>query len=159
MTTRTVESAVWTHDLPAPVRALSALPAVDYCDRFSLATDVVATPERWARAMFGDVPSPGEILVWRVILGLRLSPGRSPSTVAGWRIGGRGDGWIRLEAASWFLAANMVVRAEGGEASLVTYVRYARPPASVAWPVLSALHRHLVPGVIRTAEARIRNKM
>src|SRR5687767_4313934 len=144
MTTRTVQSAVWTHDLPEPVRALSSLPAVDYCDRFSLATDVAVTPERWARAMFGDVPSPGEILIWRVILGLRLSRGRSSSTVAGWRIAGRGNGWVRLEAASWFLAANMVVQVEGGHASLVTYVRYALPPAQIMWPALSALHRRLV---------------
>ena len=157
-TTRTVHSDVWTHDVPDSVRALSSLPAVDYADRFTIATDAVATPEGWARAMFGDVPSAGELLIWRGILGLRLRlrEGRSPQTVAGWRIGGRGDDWIRLEAASWFLTANMVVQAGAGQATLVTYLHYARPPAQVAWPVLSAAHRRLVPGVLRAAERRVR---
>jgi hypothetical protein len=105
-----VESAVWTQGVPGPVRTLSSLPEVDYADWFSLSTDVKATPERWARAMFGDVPSPGERLIWRGLLGLRLSRERSLDTVGGWRIGGSGEDWIRLEAASWFLAGNLVVR-------------------------------------------------
>jgi hypothetical protein len=155
MTTRTVHSDVWTRDVPEPVRALSSLPSVDYADRFTIRTGAVATPEVWARAMFGDVPSAAEILIWRGFLGLRLRCGRSPDTVAGWRIGGLGDDWIRLEAASWFLGANMVVRTGGGQASLVTYLHYARPPAHLLWPVLSAVHRRLVPGVLRAAGARV----
>jgi hypothetical protein len=137
------------------VRALSSLPVIDYADRFSLGTDVDATPEQWARAMFGNEPGLGEIFIWRVILGLRLSRGRSPSTVAGWRIGGRGDDWIRLEAASWFLTANLVVGTTGAEVSLVTFVHYARLPGRALWPPLSAVHRFLVPGVLRAAGARM----
>ena len=134
----------------------SSLPGIDYADRFSLATDAEAGPEQWARAMFGDVPSAGEVLIWRVVLGLRLSHGRSPATVAGWRIGGRGTDWIRLEAASWFLGANLVVQATGGEVSLATFVRYQRPVGRYLWPPLSAVHRFLVPRVLRDADARIR---
>lgn len=146
-----------THDIPAPDRALSSLPGIDYADLFTLATDVEATPEQWARAMFGNTPSPGEILIWRVILGLRLHHGRSPDTVAGWRIGGRGDDWIRLEAASWFLRGNLVVRATPGQVSLWTLLHYAGPVGRYAWPPLSTIHRGLVPGVLRQAAARIRS--
>ena len=130
------------------------VPRVDYADLFSLATDATGTPEQWARAMFGDVPNAGELLIWRVILGLRLARGPSPATVAGWRIGARGDDWIRLEAASWFLTANLVVRAADGEVSLATFIHYARGVGRRVWPPLSAVHRALVPGVLRKAAAR-----
>jgi len=134
---------------------MTELSTVDYTDRFSVRTDAPGTPEQWARAMFGNVPSPGELFIWRVVLGLRLSRGRSPDTVAGWRIGGRGDDWIRLEAASPAMTANLVVRAGGGEVSLTTLVRYDRAPARLMWPPPSAVHRWLVPRVLRDAAARM----
>jgi hypothetical protein len=144
-----------THQIPAAVRALSSLPEIDYADQFTLDTDLVATPERWARAMFGDVPSAGERLIWQGILGLRLGRGPSPSTVAGWRIGGRGDDWIRLEAASWFMTADLLVRSAGGAVALATFVHYERPLGHALWPPLSAVHRYLVPRVLRDAAARV----
>jgi hypothetical protein len=132
-----------------------ALPRVDYTDRFSVsATAVDATPEQWARVMFGNVPNAGEILIWRVILGLRLHRGRSPSTVAGWRIGARGDDWIRLEAESWFLAANLIVRT-ADDVSLTTALHYKRAIGRVIWAPCSAIHRRLVPRLLRRASARL----
>ena len=142
--------------IPESVRTLSSVPEIDYADRFGLATDVQASPEQWARAMFGDVPSAGEVFIWRGVLGLRLSRYPSPATVAGWRIGGHGEDWIRLEAASWFLAANLLVETGPGRVSLVTFVHYRRHPAGAVWPPCSAVHRRLVPRVLRDAEARIR---
>jgi hypothetical protein len=150
-----VESAVGAQRIPASVRALSSLPAVDYADRFTLSTDVKATPERWARAMFGDVPSPAERLIWRGLLGLRLSRERSPATVGGWQVGGRGEDWIRLESASWFLAGNLVVQAADGRVSLVTFLHYSRLVGHGVWPPLSAVHRRIVPGVLRDAATRV----
>lgn len=144
-----------THGVPKSVRNLSGLPGIDYADHFTLTTDIEATPERWARAMFGDVPNLGEQVIWRGFLGLRLSRGRSPHTVAGWRVGGHGPEWIRLEAASWFLGANLVVLTGGGRVSLATFVRYERPLGRRVWPPLSAVHRALVPGVLRDAATKI----
>ena len=146
---------VGPHGMPESVRALSGLPGIDYADHFTLTTDARATPERWARAMFGDVPNLGEQVIWRGFLGLRLSCGRSPATVAGWRIGGRGPEWIRLEAASWFLRANLIVVTGDGRVSLATFLRYERPLGRRVWPPLSAIHRALVPGVLRDAAAKI----
>ena len=156
MTPSLVGGAVGTQNVPGSVRALSSLPDVDYVDHFTLVTDADATPEQWARAMFGDVPGVGERLIWRGLLQLRLSPGRSPDTVAGWRIGGRGPDWIRLEAGSWFLTANLIVRTVDGRVSLTTVLRYERPLGRYVWPRLSAVHRRLVPGVLRAAAAGIR---
>jgi hypothetical protein len=151
----TLECAVGTHHVPDPVRALSSLPDIDYVDHFSLPTDAEATPEQWARAMFGDVPTVAERLIWRGLLGLRLSRGRSPDTVAGWQIATRGEDWIRLEAASSFLTANLVVQASDGRVSLGTFLRYDQPLGHSVWPPLSALHRRLVPGLLRATAAKI----
>jgi len=93
---------VGTHDVPESVPALSSLSDIDYVDLFTLETGLGATPEEWARAMFGDAPSAAEKLIWRGFPGLRLSPARSPHAVAGWRIVERGDSWTHLAAASWF---------------------------------------------------------
>ena len=78
-----VSRVVGVHEVPEDVRTLGSLPRIDYADRFVLATDVDATPEQWARAMFGDVASVAEWCIWRGVLGLRLSRGRSPVTVGG----------------------------------------------------------------------------
>ena len=142
-----------TLDIPESVRALSALPEIDYADLFSIATDASRTPEQWARRMFGHVPSLGERVIWRGFLGLRLSRERSPDTVAGWRIADRGEDWIRLATESWFLSANLVVQASGGHVSLATFLHYDRFPGHVVWPPLSAVHRGLVPGLLRRAAA------
>jgi hypothetical protein len=171
MTVSPVSSAVGTPNIPASVRALSSLPDIDYADRFTLTTEVAATPQQWARAMFGDVPNLAELLIWRGLLGLRLSRERSPATVAGWRIGGSGDDWIRLEAASRFLtgtivveagerqvvqaAERQVVEAAGRQVSVATLLRYDRAPAHAVWALLSPVHRRLVPVLLRGAETRL----
>jgi hypothetical protein len=156
MTAGFVDSAVGTHNIPESARTLSSFPDINYADRFTIVTDAAATPEQWARAMFGDVPGVAERLIWRGLLGLRLSRGRSPGTVAGWQIGKRGDGWIRLDAASWFLTANLLVQTADGRVSLVTFLHYDRRLGHAVWPPLSAIHRRLVPGLLRDAAARIR---
>ncbi|MFF0739595.1 DUF2867 domain-containing protein [Streptomyces sp. NPDC004111] len=143
--------------VPPRLRALSSMPDFDYADAFSLATDSAErTPEQWARAMFGDVPGPGERLIWRGLLGLRLDYRRGPDTVAGWRVAARGEDWIRLETASWFLTGNLVVRTAEGRVTLVTFLRYDRLLGRIVWPPLSAVHRGLVPGVLRGAAAKSR---
>lgn len=148
--------AVGTHELPESVRALSSVRHVDYADLFTLPTDVVATPEEWARAMFGDVPDAAEVFIWRGLLGLRLSRGRSPDTVAGWRIADRGDHWIRLEAASSLLTGNLVVLVADGQLSLATMLHYERRLGRLVWPPLSAIHRRLAPGLLSDAVKKVR---
>ncbi|WP_121436842.1 DUF2867 domain-containing protein [Actinomadura pelletieri] len=145
-----------TRDVPPDLHALGSMPDADYADMFTVPTTLDATPEQWARAMFGDVPNAGERLIWRGLLGLRLARGRSPKTVAGWRIAERGDGWIRLEAASWFVRADLVVRTADGRVSLITFLRYDRLLGRLLWPAMSAVHRRLAPGLLRDTVAKIR---
>ncbi len=151
-----VHGVVGVHEIPGSVRTLSSLPRIDYADRFALSTDADATPEQWARAMFGDAPGVAEWFIWRGVLGLRLRRGRSPATVAGWRIGGRGEDWIRLETASSSLGANLIVQTAEGRVSLTTCLDQGRRRDEILWHRLSAVHRRLVPRVLRDAEGRIR---
>jgi hypothetical protein len=150
-----VDRVVGADNLPEPVLRLGSLGRVDYGDWFSLGTDVLATPEKWARAMLGDVPNATELLIWRGFLGFRVRREQSPDLVAGWPITLRSATSVRLEAASWFVAGNLVVRVAEGRASLGTFLRYDRALARAVWPPLSAVHRRMVPGLLRAAEASL----
>ena len=134
MSVGSVSSAVGTHEIPEYVGAISSLPDMDYADRFALSTDADATPEQWARAMFGNVPGIAQQFIWRGLLGLRLSRGRSPATVGGWRIGGWGADWIRLETASWFLSADLLVQTVDERVSLTTCLHYDRRLGRIVCP-------------------------
>lgn len=152
-----VERAVGVSEVEDSALARTGLERIDYVDHVVLTSVDVsrATPEQWARAMFGDVPTPGERFIWRGLLQLRLRRGRSPSTVAGWRIARPGQDWIRLQAASWALGVELVIRATEATVSLTTFVEYDRIAGRLVWPPLSAVHRRLAPGVLRDAAAAV----
>ena len=58
----------------------------------------------------------------------------------GWKIADRGDSWIRLEAASWFLTGHVLVHVDNDQLSLASFVRYDRPLATLVWPPVSLIH-------------------
>ncbi|HWI34177.1 MAG TPA: hypothetical protein VNS83_07685, partial [Lapillicoccus sp.] len=64
-----LDRVVGTDKLPDQVLRLSSLGRMDYGDWFSLVTDVPATAEEGARAMFGNVPNATELFIWRGLLG------------------------------------------------------------------------------------------
>src|SRR5262249_24831950 len=88
-------------------------------------------------------------LLWRGVLGLRLRSRPSTERVGGWRIAARGEDWIRLEASSWFLTAHLVIRRDDRHLSTGTFIRYDRPIAALVWGPVSAVHRRLMPGLLR----------
>ncbi|WP_344533725.1 hypothetical protein [Streptomyces albiaxialis] len=141
-------TVVQRHEIPERILALSPLTAPDYVDVFTLTTPEPTDipPERWARAAFEDVAGLGGQFIWRVLLGLRLARRRrsSPTHIAGWRIAGRGDDWIRVEARSWMLTGHLVVHVAAATSrsppSSATTARW-RPasgprcrPGTGAWP-------------------------
>jgi hypothetical protein len=152
-----VETILQQRNVPEATRSLSTLTKQDYVDLFVLTTHAAAdrSPERWARAGVDEAAGLAGQFVWRVLLGLRLPRRSSPDHVAGWRIVGRGDCWIVLEAASWFLTAQIVVHVGDREVSIATFVQYDRPVAALVWPPLSAGHRRAMPGLLRHAARRI----
>jgi hypothetical protein len=152
-----VPTVVQQRNLPEAIRSLSALTSPDYVDLFTVtasgATD--RSPEQWARVALEGASPTGRFIVWQVLCGLRLEPQPSPDYVAGWKIADRGDSWIRIEAASWFMTAHAVVQVEDGQVSVALFIRYDRPIAVLVWPPLSIGHRRAMPGLLRHAVRRI----
>ena len=155
-------------ETPPEIRSMSAIPRPDYVDVFTLTSPDASrwTAEQWARAAFEDVAGLGGQFIFRVLLGLRLAPRRSPGHVAGWRIDGRGvaerpsiqhhgEGWIRLAASSWMLTGNLILHVDGDQVSLATLNRFDRPTGRRVWRLLSPLHRALAPGVLRDAHTAL----
>jgi hypothetical protein len=149
----TVSTVVGLRNLPEAIRSHGAMANPDYVDLFN-ATTVGATdksPEEWARAALEDTPtSRSAPSLWR-LLGLRLGPRHSPDYVQGWKIADRGDNWIRLETASWFMTAHAVVRVDDGQLAVALFLRYDRAIAALVWPLVSITHRRAVPAMLRQA--------
>src|SRR5215211_1347907 len=132
-------TAVGVRNVPEPIRRVDPLAAPDYADVFTLLTSRATdrSSEGWARAVLEHTPvGRSAPRLWRR-LGLRLGPRPSPDHVQGWRIADRGDGWIRMETASWFMTAHAVVHVEDGRVSLALFLRYDRAIAALIWPPVS----------------------
>src|SRR5947209_423047 len=121
--------------VPQAVRSLSTLSKQDYVDLFTITTGAAAdgSPEEWARAGVDDAAGLGGQFAWRIVLGLRLASRSSPDHIAGWAIVDRGDGRIVLEAASWCMTAQIVVRTDDRHVSFATFIRYDLPIAALVW--------------------------
>ena len=137
--------------VPDDVRRLCSLPTIDYADHITVPTDVDLPAERWARAMLGDSPDLVARLAWRGWFCLRLATVPTADTVAGWWVAAREPEWIRLEAASGFLSANIIVTAWPGQVSLST-----RPWGRLSWAALLPLHRRVTPRFLASTEAKLR---
>jgi len=146
-----VTGLVGVASAPSAVRARTTLGDTDYLDHFTLTTGADAwTAEQWARAMFEDVGGTGAQAIWRG-LGVRVDPRPSPDRVAGWTVDGRGAEWIRLAATSWWGRAQLVVHRDAEQVSLTTVMAHDRAAGRGIWGPASAVHRRLVPGLLRAA--------
>lgn len=151
-----VTTTVGWRALRDEVRCLSTLSRVDFADLHTLRTAAAGrgSPEDWARAILERAPrsrhSPYGF--WR-LLGLRLGPRSSPDHVQGWRVAARGADWIRLEAASWYMTAEALVRVSEDEVCVSLFLRHDRPIAAMIWAPVSPLHRRGVPVMLRQALA------
>lgn len=154
----------WSQKLPDSVLKNLSLQTVDFGDIYTLSIpsadrDTNTSAEQWARAILGDVPSVIENFVWHWLLRFPLHREKSPTTIAGWRIGGRGeDDWIRIENWSWLMRANILVLKRPGEVSLATVLEYRSPVSSIWWWVLSWLHRRGAPGLLWAGEQKLRKQ-
>jgi len=153
----TVPTVFQQREVPEAIRSVSAFASHDYVDLFTVTTDAAAgaSPEHWARAAVEAAGLAGQF-VWRVLCGLRLEWRASPDYVGGWKIADRGDSWVRLEAASWFMTAHLVLEVDDGQLSVATFIRYDRPMAALVWPPLSVGHRLLMPGLLRSTVRMMR---
>lgn len=149
-----VSSSIGTDGVPHAVRALTTLAEPDYVDLFTVAAPTATgeSAEAWARAVLEQTPLARRHArrLWR-LLGLRLGPPRSTDHVQGWKIAARGDHWLRIETASWYLTGQAVVVVEDGQVSLSLSLRYDRPVAALVWRVVSGPHQRAVPVMLHQA--------
>ena len=153
-------SVIQQRTIPESILAVSGMDRADYIDVFTVTTNgaAEATPEQWFRTALEDVAGRGGQFIWRGVLGLRLKSRPSPERVAGWRIGDRGEDWIRLEASSWFMTAHLVARLDDAILFAGTFIRYDLLIAPLIWVPASAVHRRLMPGLlIKTVRLRARH--
>jgi hypothetical protein len=146
-----VPTILQQRNVPEAVRSLSTMASHDYVDLFTVTTNDDRSAEQWARAAVDRAAGLTGQLVWRVLLGLRLTRSASPDRVAGWKVVHRDDSRIVLEAASWCLTAQIVVHVGDAQVSVATFIRYDRPIAAIVWTPLSAGHRQAMPGLLRRA--------
>ncbi|MFF2084115.1 hypothetical protein ACFVVM_10080 [Nocardia sp. NPDC058176] len=123
----------------------------DHVDCQRLLTDQAAScpPERWARVALDDIGGAQGQFIWRAVLGLRLASRSAPGHVAGWRIAEQTPTWIRLEAAGWLIAGEILVHLDDEHLSLVTALRYRRRLAAYVWGALQGFHGRVAPSLLR----------
>jgi hypothetical protein len=135
----------WQREVPKAICSLGAIANADYADIVTVAVaETPADPEQFVYARLKEVPRG---LLWlvsfvqRVFLGFRLRRGPSPDHLLGWKISDRGENWMRIETASWFMTAHVVIHADAHQLSLASFIRYDRWPAALVWPPVSLIHR------------------
>jgi hypothetical protein len=146
----------WQREVPEVIRSLGALADADYADIVTATIDETpsGTPEQLIHAVLNGVPR-GLLFfipfVQRVFLGLRLKLRPSPDRLLGWKIADRGEHWIRIEAASWFLTGHVVMHIDEGKISFASFIRYDRRLAAYVWPPISLIHRQVALALVRSA--------
>jgi hypothetical protein len=145
----------WQRDVPEAIRTLGALADADYADIVTATVDEMPTdPDESVQAVLRTLPRGLVVfiaLVQRMFLGLRLKLRPSPDHLLGWKIAERGENWIRIEAASWFLTGHVVMHADAGVLSLASFIRYDRRLAAFVWPPVSLIHRQVALTLARRA--------
>lgn len=145
----------WRREVPGAIRSLGALADSNYADIVTATVDETSTdPDRVVQAVLKNLPRSLVLIilfVQRVFLGLRLKLRPSPDHLLGWKIAERGENWIRIEAASWFLTAHVVMHADQGMLSLASFIRYDRRLAAFVWPPVSLVHRQVAIALARSA--------
>jgi hypothetical protein len=155
MTRERVPAVAWGRDVPESIHSLG-LANPDYVDLFTAPTNErsAKSAEHWARAVLEGGPRHLGLAVFvaqRLLLGLRLGPRRSPDYIHRWRIADRGEGWVRIEAASWMMTAALVFKVDDTRVSLAAFVRYDRRVAALVWQAGHIVHRTLVLALMRRA--------
>jgi hypothetical protein len=146
--------------VPEEVGALDTLarPTYTYACQMTVSAADDRSAEQWARAIFEGAPRLMRWLIvagWKVGLGLRLGPRRSPSHVLGWSILSTTPTAVILGVRSFVLTAHLVVRVQDSQVVHATFVRYERSLARVLWTAAAPIHRRVIPYLLNHAAARL----
>lgn len=150
---------VQEHEIPLSISGLDAISS-DYMDAFvAFVPGASTTPaEQWARGTMEGASAAGRFMIWRVLCNLELGPHPSPEHIAGWQIVEGGDSWIRLQAHSWFMTANVIFRVDDSRVWFATLIHYRNAVGRAVWASLSVLHRAIAPDFLRAGVVRLRRR-
>jgi hypothetical protein len=111
--------------------------------------------EQWARATWEGAPTIVRwfmILGWRLVLGLQLARGRSPTNVLGWRVIDDSPDAVTLETRSALITGHNVVIVAETTVLWTTLVRYEQPIARPIWRLVEFVHRMVLPYTLNHAK-------
>jgi hypothetical protein len=149
-----VSSVVGQDQIPDRILSLLTLADLDYVDLFTVATPnaMANSAEEWARAVLERAPVArrNARMFWRLI-GLRLGPPHATDHVQGWEIAARGDNWIRLQTASWYMAAQAICLVEEGRVSVSLSLHYSSIFAKLVWAIIENQHQRGLCVMLRQA--------
>jgi hypothetical protein len=143
-------------DITDRTRSRSTLGEIDYSDVATIATNVEASPEQWARAIVEGAAGNAAQVFWRAI-GLRLK-GPSAGHIGGWRIASEGDDWIVCETSSFYATINAVCEVGDGGVSLTLLARFDHPVARLVCPPITLVHRRGIGLLLRKAVRNLGGK-
>jgi hypothetical protein len=148
-------TTAWTYaDVPDALRGL-ADPAADAVDGVTIHTSLRATPSEWAHALLQDGLGVRGQAIWRRVMRLRLARVGEERTIAGWPIVAEGTGWVRLEAASGALTAQLVIVTDEDVVTFATFVRSHRSGGRLLWATILPAHRKVSAQLLQQAAGRI----
>lgn len=144
--------------VPDLARQLSGLDRVDYADAYTAPTEVVRTPEQWARAIEQRHPQ----LIRRIVrpihqsaLGFQLADPDAPGQIIGFDILHSDAREAVLGTSGSVLTPRIVGLTMPGHLTLCTLVRYEHPSARLIWALVGPIHRtveqYLLDSVTRRA--------
>ena len=126
------------------------------CER-PIASAGPTTAEQWARAVFEDAPPVLRaffVVGWKVGLGLRLAPDRTPGTILGWRVLHADPHRITLAARSRIVQAENSVQVDDATITWRTSVRYNNTLGRAVWSLARPLHQLILPRLLARADHR-----
>jgi hypothetical protein len=141
------------------IRVRGTLAEPDYTDVFEVGTELGSrSAEQWARASFEGAPRAVRwflLVGWRLVLGLRLGPRRSPDHVLGWTIVRRTREQIILETQSTLLGqVQLVFRVQASRVLAGTLIHFAGHGARAIWSIVGLVHRRTLPYLLTRGARR-----
>ncbi|QEW03282.1 hypothetical protein [Microbacterium lushaniae] len=122
-----------------------------YADRFTLVTDVRASPRRWAEATFEEgIDRASRSLIFHTVLGLEVGPDGRPDAVAGWKIHAEDQEHILLGVRGPGAVARLLIDTSAGSVSLTTAFAFSSRRRRLVWALVSRVHRRLAAPTLRT---------
>jgi hypothetical protein len=136
--------------VPEAIRSREDLAGADRAITYELAATEARSmsAEQWARASWEGAPTTVrwfQTLGWRLVLGLRLARGRTPTHVLGWRMLDDRPDTVTLKARSFLVTAHNVVTVQESTVLWTTLVHYEQPIARPIWRLVELVHRIVLP--------------